>query len=152
MEFQSNIDLDLAFNSFKYAFICMSHFSINEPFGMVFKHLQDSFNLGDLANNFSKFFLVCSYIAIGCTPRNITCVLGTMQLLALAIALTTLGIRLCWPYLLSFHSCKIVTHFYWRVEEHVIQICFHFNHIWRWQKTFFPLELKLASLFWIVFK
>jgi hypothetical protein len=47
---------------FKMTFIHLIHLSTCGLLSMVFKQLWDSFDTKDLINDFSKLFLVCSYV------------------------------------------------------------------------------------------
>jgi hypothetical protein len=40
----------------------MFHLSISGPFGMVFEHLQDSFNPKDLTSGFIQLHQLCSHV------------------------------------------------------------------------------------------
>ncbi len=50
---------------------------------MVFKHLQDLFDLKDLANGFIQFFQMYSHVIIGRIPRSIVRAFGPAMFLAL---------------------------------------------------------------------
>jgi hypothetical protein len=53
---------------FRSTFLCMSHLLTNGPSGMVFKHLQDYFDLEDSMNGFIQLHQLCSHVAINCVP------------------------------------------------------------------------------------
>lgn len=50
MEFQLDVDLDFFLDYFRSAFDYLPHLSIGRPIGMVFEHLQGSFNCEDFVN------------------------------------------------------------------------------------------------------
>jgi len=52
VNFQSNVDLELPLHSFRLAFMCLSHLLAGGPLNMVFKHLQDFFNIVDSTSGF----------------------------------------------------------------------------------------------------
>ncbi len=72
-------------------FIHSIHLSARWPSNMVFKHFQDVFDQQDLTSGFPQLFLVCSYVDVGCIPRNITKALGVTKLLTLANLLEAFG-------------------------------------------------------------
>jgi hypothetical protein len=55
LDFQLDSNLKLFIDSFKSAFLCMSHLLVSGPFGMVFEHFQNIFDLKDSVSGFIQF-------------------------------------------------------------------------------------------------
>lgn len=83
LNFKPNLDLKLFVDFCRLIFWCMFHLSANGPFGMVFKHLQDSFDPKDLMNGLNQLHQLCSHVAMGHILGSMTRVLGTSRLLVL---------------------------------------------------------------------
>jgi hypothetical protein len=58
--------VELSMDSFRLAFLRMSHLLANGWSSTVFEHFQDSFNLEDLANGFIQLHKLNSYVVVGC--------------------------------------------------------------------------------------
>jgi hypothetical protein len=82
-DLELNQDFKLSSDSFKLAFQRMSHLSRIGPFGMVFEHFWDYFHREDSTSGFFQLFQLCSHIAQGHIPPQITRVLGVAHLLAM---------------------------------------------------------------------
>lgn len=83
MDFQQNGNLELSLDSFRSAFLHMSHFSSMGPFGMVFEHLCDAFDLKNSTSGFIQLHQLSSHVGMGHFLGPITCVLGVVKFLAL---------------------------------------------------------------------
>ncbi len=79
-------------DSFRLVFLPMFCLSVGGPFGMVFKHLRNSFNLEDSANGFIELQQLCSHVVINRFPRSMARILGANRILALVKPFS--GIRL----------------------------------------------------------
>jgi hypothetical protein len=66
LDFQLDSNLELFMDSFRSTLLCMFHLSTGGPSGMVFEHLQDSFNPKDLASGFIQFHQLCSHVVVDC--------------------------------------------------------------------------------------
>jgi hypothetical protein len=84
LDFQSNLDFKLFVNSFRSIFWCMSHLLASGPSSMVFKHLQDSFNLKDSTSGFIQLHYLCSHVVANHILGSVVQVLGVNRFLVLA--------------------------------------------------------------------
>jgi hypothetical protein len=80
-EYEPNQNFKFSFNSFKLAFQHMPHLLASGHYGMVFEHLQDFFNLEDLASGFLQLFQLCFHIVKGHIPLQIAHDFGAACLL-----------------------------------------------------------------------
>jgi hypothetical protein len=60
------------------------HLSVGGPFGMVFEHVRDLFDLEDSMNVFIQLHQLCSHVVVGCNLGCVVWILGACWLLALA--------------------------------------------------------------------
>jgi hypothetical protein len=71
LNFQLDSNLKFFMDFFKSAFLRIFHLSYIGPFGMVFEHLWNFFNLKNSINGFIQLHQLCSYVAIDYIPRSI---------------------------------------------------------------------------------
>ncbi len=71
-------------DSFRLAFLRMSHLLANGWSSMVFEHFQDSFNLEDLANGFIQLHKLNSYVVIGYIAQSMAHIICVVKFLTLA--------------------------------------------------------------------
>jgi hypothetical protein len=71
-DYEPNQDLELSSYYFKLTFQHMLNLSTSGLFGMVFEHLQDYFHPENSMNGFPQLFQLCSHVAQGHIPCQIT--------------------------------------------------------------------------------
>lgn len=84
LNFQPYSNFELSMNFFRLTFLHMFHLLAHGPFGMVFEHLWDSFDLGDSRSGFIQLHHLCFHVASSHILWSMAWVSGVNRLLILA--------------------------------------------------------------------
>ncbi len=84
LNFQPYSNFEFSLNFFRSTFLHMFHLLAHGPFGMVFEHFWDYFDLGDSKIGFIQFHQLCFHVAFSCILWSVAGVSGVSWLLILA--------------------------------------------------------------------